>query len=198
MSRWTCCCVLVAGLVCSAIASGVETVRVETVSGAPRLVVDGQSVRARMFFGLPGTKPLRADARGKELSFEFTPTESEPHTATMHFRFGHAPGTVDLDDIHVRDLTTGRDVLHCDFEAGAASFSSEWNVFPPDARNTVGKVEIAPRRGRDESAALHVTIQAPPDGNWPDFHIYHNANLALEAGHRYRVSLWVRTSRPAI
>ncbi len=196
MSKSNCCCALVLGLVWGSLAGAVETVRVDTSSGAPRLVVDGQPVRARMFFGLPGTKPLSADTSGAETSFEFVPIQDEPQSATMHFRFGQLPGAIDLDDIHVRDLTTGADVLQCDFESGEKSFSQEWNIFPPGEKNTVGKVEVTAGGGHNGSAALRVSVNAPADGNWPDFHIHHHANLALRAGHHYRVTLWVR-AQPA-
>ena len=53
-------------------------------------------------------------------------------------------------------------------------------------------IEIAPHAGHDGAAALHVKLRAPPDGNWPDFHIYHQPRLAIREGHRYRVSFWVR------
>jgi beta-galactosidase len=188
-----CCSALILGLVWSSIAGAVETVRVDASSGAPRLVVDGKPVRARMFFGIPGTKPLRADTAGAEISFEFIPTQDEPRAATMHFRFGQLAGTVDLDDIRVQDLTTGEDVLApCDFESGESALTSHWNVWPEGARNTVGQVEVQPGCGRDGSAGLHVTLSAPATGAWPDFHIHHQANLTLKKGHRYRASLWAR------
>ena len=196
MTRICCYSALILGLAGSPIAEGVETVRVDASSGAPRLVVDGKPVRARMFFGIPGTKPLPADTVGTEISFEFVPAQDEPRTATMHFRFGPSAGTVDLDDIRVQDLTTGDDVLaQCDFESGESAFTSHWNVWPEGERNTVGRVEVRPDCGRDGSAGLHVTLRAPADGRWPDFHIHHMANLALKQDHRYRASLWVRANR---
>ncbi len=83
-----------------------------------------------------------------------------------------------------------------DFEGGMASFHKVWNIWPPGERNTVGTVSVEPGKGRHGSAALHVALKAPPGGTWPDFHIYHQADLALRLGHRYRVSLWAR-AKPA-
>lgn len=196
MPRLTCWWFATLWLVSGAPVAAVESVRVDTSRGAPQLVVDGEPVRARMFFGLPGVAPVSTDASGGEVSFEFVPTQDEPAHATMHFRFGPVPGTIDLDEIHVRDMTTGEDVLWSDFEGGADSFSNRWNTFPPGDRNTVGAVAVEPSIGRDGSAALRVTLTPPHHGAWPDFHIHHDANLALRAGHRYRVTMWVR-AQPA-
>jgi len=186
------CNLIVVAAWCS-VSTAAETVRVDAASGAPRLMVDGKPVRARMFWGAPGTKPLPVSPAGGEIVFEFQPTQDEPRSATMHFRFGQKPGTIDLDDIRVQDLTDGHDALaRCDFESGPAAFSGAWHVWPTDEQNTVGKVEVRPGSGRNGSVGLRVTLKAPPGKAWPDFHIYHRANLALKKDHRYRVSLWVR------
>ncbi len=170
-----------------------ETVRVDATAGAPRLMVDGKPVRARMFWGAPGTKPITIRPQGGPVVFEFSPTQDEPKTATMHFRFGQTPGTVDLDEIRVEDRTTGQEVLpRCDFESGMSQFASRWSIWPLGEQNTVGKVEVQLGCGRDGSSGLRVALKAPPGNQWPDFHIYHHANLALRKGHQYRVSLWAK------
>lgn len=169
------------------------TVRVDPARGAPRLVVNGKAVRARLFFGIPGAGVIRVTPGAREETFDFTPNQDEPGGATMHFRFGASPGDLALDDIRVTDLQTGQDVLHSDFEGGADAFTRDWSVWPPDERNTVGTVRVEPGAGRDGSAGLHITIKAPPGGEWPDFHIYHKADLTLVKGHHYRVSFWVRS-----
>ncbi len=174
-------------------AAAVETVRVDAASGAPRIVVDGRPVRARMFWGAPGSRPLPLATAGQDIEFEFSPAQDEPARATMHLRFGQTPGVVCLDDLQVVDLTTGRDVLPLqDFESGLESFTRSWTFWPPGEQNTVGTIDVKPGQGREKSAALCVTLKNPPDGRWPDFHIYHHANLALRSGHRYRVRLWAR------
>jgi len=187
------CCALAMTLVLNSAALGVETVRVDASSGAPRLLVDGQPVRARMFFGLPGSRPLPATPEGAEIGFEFVPAQDELRSATMHFRFGQVPGVVDLDDIRVEDLTTGEQVFApCDFESGVDALTSHWGIWPEGDRNTVGRVEVGAGCGRGGSAGLRVTLNDPPTGGWPDFHIYHHANLTLRKGHRYRATVWVR------
>ena len=168
------------------------TVRVDPAHGAPRWVVNGRPVRARVFWGAPGSTPLPLTPTPREISFEFVAAGTAT-TGTMHFRFGQTAGEVALDDITVTDLSDNHDVLpRCDFEGGPASFAREWNVWPPDARNTVGVVSVAPGAGRNGSAGLRVRIHAPADGQWPDFHIYHNGDLSLVAGHRYRVRFWAQ------
>lgn len=189
-----------AGLIAAALlaswetaAVAVETVRVETAAGVPRLLVDGAPVRARIFWGGPGSRPIRVGPEGEEVSFEFSPTQDEPSQATLHFRFGPVPGVVDLDVLQVRDLTTGEDIIPPqDFESGMESFQRNWTYWPPGKQNTVGVIQTEAGRGSGGSASLRVVLQAPADGRWPDFHIYHLPRLELRKGHRYRVSFWAR------
>ena len=172
------------------------TVRVDPADGAPRLVVNGEPVRARMFWGAPGSAPIPLVPSWKEINFDFTARENAV-TGTVHFRFGPMPGEILLDDIKVTDLDTGRDIIpRCDFESGPDSFKRDWTFWPADSRKTFAHIEVVPGAGRDSSAALRVTLQAPPGGHWPDFHIYHHANLAITKGHRYHVSFLAR-SEPA-
>ncbi len=175
-------------------ALSVETVRVDATCGAPRLLVDGQPVRARMFWGAPGSRPFSASPTGREMTFEFRPTADEPARATMHFRFGPAAGDIYLDDVRVVDLDTGREVLpRCDFENGDLSFRREWMVWPPEGpQNTVGTVRVEKGVGGRGSAGLHIRLKDPPNGVWPDFHIHHAANLSLAKGHRCQVTFWIR------
>lgn len=170
------------------------TVRVDPAGGAPRLVVNGEPVRARMFWGGPGSAPLPVSPEWKETRFEFIARHTTTN-GTMHFRFGPAAGEIILDDIQVTDLDAYRDVVpRCDFENGPASFKRDWTFWPTDATNTVARLEVAPGAGRDGSVGLRVRLVQPPSGHWPDFHIYHQANLALMKGHHYRVSFWARSA----
>jgi beta-galactosidase len=172
------------------------TVRVDPAGGAPRLVVNGEPVRARMFFGAPGSAPIQAAPAWKQAGFEFVASGSASN-GTMHFRFGQAAGEIDLDDIRVADLDGSNDLVPCcDFEEGPASFKRDWTFWPLGAPNTVGTAQVAPGAGRDASAGLRVVLKSPPDGRWPDFHVYHQPRLQIVQGHRYRVSFWVR-SEPA-
>lgn len=184
---------IAAAMLASKEAGAVETVRVEITEGSPRLVMDGKPVRARMFWGAPGPGLLRVEPEPRRIVFEFTAEDDEPGRATLHFRFGTEPGTVVLDDVRVFDATDQRDVLpSCGFEGGLGDFARKWSVWPPDQRNTVGAVDVAPEAGKDGSAGLKIVLTAPADGDWPDFHIYHHPTLTLTKGHRYEVSLWAK------
>jgi len=174
-------------------ATAIESVRIDASAGAPRILVDGRPVRARMFWGAPGSRPLSIGTASQLVEFEFSPAHDEPGQATMHFRFGQTPGEVWLDDLHVFDLTSGQDVIPVqDFAAGMDAFRRAWTFWPSGEQNTVGTIRVEANRGRDDSAALGITLKNPLDGRWPDFHLYHHANLTLRAGHRYRVRFWCR------
>ncbi|MHB8969427.1 MAG: beta-galactosidase [Pirellulaceae bacterium] len=176
-------------------APAAETVRVDCATGVPRLLVDGRPTRARIFWGAPGSRPMRVHEQWQEISFEFTPSEDEPAKATMHLRFGQIPGDIILDDMRVESLDGPPDVVPlCDFEHGIADFERDWTYWPQGAPNTVGTMQVTPGSGHDATQGLQVRLKAPPDGSWPDFHIFHHVNLALKKGQRYRVHLWARAT----
>ena len=178
-------CVMAAAPVCA------RTVTVDATAGAPRILVDGRPVRSRMFFGGFRGTPIPVEPGEREISFDFTALESEPATATMHFRLGMAPGEVLFDDIHVVDLDTGDDVIPVQtFESGDA-FAAHWLYWPSDGDNTVATVTVDDAAGKDNSGALRVSLREPPGGDWPDWHFFHRPVLELTEGHRYRASFWV-------
>ncbi len=171
-------------------------VRVETINGVPRWMVNGRPQGARVFWGAPGPSQIPVSTSAQRVSFEFVALGSATN-ATLHFRFGQTPGEVDLDNIQVTDLTAQSVVApRCDFESGPKSFERDWTFWPPGTANTVGTVTVAANAGDHGSAALRISLKAPSDGVWPDFHIYHHPNLVLLEGHRYRVSFWAQ-ARPA-
>ncbi|MBN2417342.1 T9SS type A sorting domain-containing protein [bacterium] len=147
----------------------------QTPSG-PGITVNGETVAARMFWGMPGFGEIHAHHNWSEHSFQFT--ASFAASATLHFRFGTVPGEVRLKDIRLTAIDTGQEVLPSGNVASAEQFSSTWNIWPPDDRNTVGHVSFS------DSAAV-ITLTSPPDGNWPDFHLWSDIAV-LEAGTRYR------------
>ncbi len=169
------------------------TVRIAVSSGVPRLMVNGQPVRPRMFFGGPGSSPIKVEPAGRLVEFEFIAQEDAADTGTLHFRFGHTAGDVFLDNIRVVDVASGKDVAPlANFESGPDSFSRDWTFWPPGPANTVGKVTVEPSVGAADTAGLHVKLRQPPGGQWPDFHIYHLPNLAIVRGRHYRVTFWAR------
>jgi beta-galactosidase len=169
------------------------TIRVDASSAAPRLMVNGLPVRARMFFGGPGSAPIRIEPDGRSIEFEFIAENDSLGAGTLHFRFGQIPGDVFLDNIHIVDVASGKDVTAIsDFEGGPDSFSRAWTFWPPGAANTVGTVKVEPSVGQYGTAGLHVTLHRPAAGEWPDWHIYHLPNLPLVRGNHYRVTFWAR------
>lgn len=168
------------------------TVRVDPAGGAPRLLVNGEPVRSRMFWGAPGSSPISLANGWQEMRFEFTARGSASN-GTVHFRLGQTPGAVWFDDIRVQDVTGGGELIpRCDFESGPGSFQRDWTFWPTGEKNTVGTVEVVAGASRDGSSALRVNLKAPADGRWPDFHIYHLPRLKIQKGHRYLVSFWTR------
>jgi len=191
LATWAAC----ASLSVHAAASRSEglTVRVETSSSVPRLLVDGRPVRPRMFFGGPGSAPIQVEPAGRVIEFEFVAQEDAPGNGTLHFRFGHAVGDVFLDNIRIVEAATGKPVVPlADFESGPDSFSREWTFWPPGSANTVGTVAVEASVGAAGTAGLHIKLREPPGGQWPDWHICHLPNLNILRGKHYRVTFWVR------
>ena len=169
------------------------TARVDASSSAPRLVVNGWPVRARMFFGGPGSAPIKVEPTERSIEFEFTAHNDSQNTGTLHFRFGQIPGDVFLDNIRIVDIASGKDIVPIsDFEDQADAFSRDWTFWPPGLANTVGTVTVEPPAGASGTAGLHVKLRQPPSGKWPDWHICHLPNLPIFEGRRYRVTFWVR------
>ncbi len=174
--------------------AGPLTAHVVVDRGAPRIVINGAPVRARIFWGAPGSGLVHVGPEWQQIDFTFESAIST-NTGTMHFRFGEGAGTVDLDNIEVADAVTGKAVIpRTEFEGGDADFTRDWTHWPEDARNTVGKIAVTPGAGVGGASGLRVTLTAPADGHWPDFHIYHLSQLVLEKGHRYRVQMQARSS----
>lgn len=171
----------------------IETARIDDSTGAPRILIDGKPVRARIFFGNAGRLPFTIGPEAQQISFDFTALGSAAD-GTMHFRFGQQPGEIYLCDIHVVDLDTGQDVIPLsNFSGGTVEINRDWTHWPLDAQNTVGTIRAASGAGPQGASALQVTLQNPSSGGWPDFHLYHNTNLAFVKGHHYRASFWVRS-----
>jgi beta-galactosidase len=188
-------CALGLAMLLSAASAVAATYRVDATGGVPRIVVDGKPVRARIFWGAPGSMPIAVAPGVAAKSFEFTPTDDEPSRTTIHFRFGPEPGRIVLDDVRVEDLTARREVFRADFEGGPSDFQRGWSMWPVGVQNTVGKVDVCDGAGRAGSRGLVVTQAKVAHGYRPDFHIYTRAPLALVKEHRYRVTFWIQVDR---
>ena len=143
------------------------SVRVDPAGGAPRLVVNGEPVRARMFWGAEGSSLIALQPAWQRIEFEFV-ASADADKGTMHFRFGAQPGEVCLDDIQATDLNEKRVLFpKSDFESGPESFTRDWQIWPPGNQNTVGVVSVTAGAGHDNSAGLRIQLKAPPKGKWP-------------------------------
>jgi len=162
------------------------TARVENTPGGPQIMVDGQPVPPRMFWGNPGAGGAVAAGREwAEKAFEFSLAFDVEGKGTLHFRFGQNPGEVWIADVRVVEAASGRDVLKPGSFATAEAFADVWNLWPPGEQNTVGKVNVA-------DGTVHVVLTNPPQGKWPDFHFHSDQNLSFRAHTRYRCSFRVR------
>jgi hypothetical protein len=183
-------------LLCVAPALGIETVRVSVDNGAPRILVDGTAVRARIFFGGPGRRPIEIPPigpQGRQVTFDFTAGQ-DTRQGTMHFRFGDTPGNIYLGNVHMVDADTGAEVIRVTtFGGGAQAYAKDWSFWPAGSFNTVATLEGEDSVGPGGSAALHIQLHAPPDGKWPGFHFFHIANLTIQKDHHYRISFWARS-----
>jgi hypothetical protein len=180
-------------------ARAVDTVRVDVTNGAPRIVVDGTAVRARIFFGGPGRRPIDLDPigpAGRVMSFDFSPGIDAMGNGTIHFRFGDFPGDIYLDDLRMVDLDTGVDVIPlANFEGTSRDFEKDWAVWPVRGVDSGATVQVEEGKGPDGSPALHIQLRTPPNGKWPGFHFFHQANLPLKKEHHYRMSFWARSDQ---
>ena len=92
----------------------VETVQIEMSNGVTQLLVDGKPVRARMFWGAPGSRPLSIGSEAKKISFEFSPTEDEPSAcpdSSMIFHVKDVRSLLDSGSIHPIAWIDKRDML---------------------------------------------------------------------------------------
>ena len=169
-------------------------VRVETIRGAPRILVNGIPKRGRFFYGQPASGTIDTVTDWKLVKFSFKP-QQDTITGTMHFRFGQKPGSVDLESIKIYESgNPDNPIVYSLFSAGITPFKADWNTWPPVPQNTVGTVTAVTNGSDNHTGYLHVEVQAPPNGTWPDFHMYHNANIHLIKGREYTVSMWIRSS----
>ncbi len=184
--------VLLASAVIAISAGGVAaevTVRVKGTPGGPQIHVDDSPVVPRWFFGSPRGGVIHASEEWTERSFEFRVSEPVDGTGTLHFRFGQQPGVISLADVRLVDMTTGADVLSPGSFATEEAFARTWNVWPQGQANTVGTVEV--REG-----VVHVALQEPPAGRWPDFHLHSDIALRFSPERSYRLSFRVRAVPP--
>jgi len=167
----------------------VDSVQIQSRNGAPCIVVDGQPVRPRVFFGNPVSRPIQIGTETRVFDFDFSPLADSLGHGTLHFRFGKEPGTIRLDDFSIRDLETG------EFLTGPQTFDSEsdvqlWSRWG-DEYDGKRVAEVAVKNGALEVKILPERAQSPLD-----FHIYSKPNLKLSPTGRYHVHFTLTADRP--
>ncbi len=168
-----------------------DEVRVRSSGGVPRIEIDGKPVRGRMFYGYSGYGVLDVETEPRLAECKFTGLIDDPNGASLHIRFQREANTIRIGELRVVDLDSGEEMIsRCDFENGMESFRKDWNVWPQGEKNTVGNVDIVPRKD-GSGKAMEISLNHPKIGEWPDFHVYHQPRLAIRQGHRYRLSVWV-------
>jgi len=160
-------------------------VRVHQTQGGPQILVDGNAIPPRCFFGSRRGGLTAVSSEWQRISFEFVPGREVDGNGTLHFRFPRQPGQFWLRNARVVDSITGTDALPLKSFSDPAVFSELWNVWPRGDANTVGTAAI-------EGKMLHVTLRGPPNGDWPDFHLHTEISLTLAREKRYRCEFEVR------
>lgn len=158
------------------------TVRVRNTVGGPQIYVNDEVVPPRFFWGRTD-KGGRIDAgqTWKDYSFEFKPDADVVGNGTLHFRFAKKPGEVWLADVRITEADTGADVLPPHAFAAQTAFDQTWKVWPNGAANTTGRLSFGDN-------ALHLTLTAPQNGRWPDFHLHSCCALNFSRKKTYRCS----------
>ena len=85
--------------------------QVNVNNGVPQIEVDGQPVRARWFFGAPAINTHRVQVGEQRFAITLSPCETGLARTTFHFRFGHHPLNILIDQFEVIDLTDGTNLL---------------------------------------------------------------------------------------
>ena len=171
-------------------------VRVDANGGAPHLTVNGVPKRARFFYGQPASGTLQSSTEGSRHTFEFTADRDVDAAGTLHFRFGQTAGEIFLSGLSVTDITDQTVLIKNDFSSVQPTITPDWRSWPPAEQNKVAAYNMEAGAGEGGAPALHVRLHKPANGTWPDFHIYHEANLSFKKGHRYRTSVWIKSDSP--
>lgn len=99
---------------------------VENIGGIPRICVDGKPVRARMFYGnVPGARFDETGSTPKTVRIKFTATGD---STAVSLNFGAAIGRIEISEMELADLQTGRTTAAYDFAASEAKIGHNWTV----------------------------------------------------------------------
>jgi len=162
-------------------------VRVRQTAGGPQIFVANQPIAPRCFFGSRRGGSMPIDVEWRRCSFEFVPGRPVNGRGTLHFRFRRQASQLWLRKVRILEVGSGMDMLPVDSFENPRVFAEVWNIWPLGDANTVGRAAV-------EKGVLHVTLQQPPDGDWPDFHLHSDTTLKLDERMRYRCEFEVRAA----
>ena len=176
-------------------------VRVRQGQGGPRILMNGEAVVPRFFFGVERSQNIRVAQEWKDYAFDIVPDTDVPGNGTFHIRFGLAPDgagvgagayEVWLADFRLTDAADGREVVAAGSFADAEAHRKVWGVWPTGERNTVAKLGF-------EEGCVRLSLNDPPKGQpWPDYHFHTPGTLSLAAGRAYRCSFRAKGSRGVV
>ena len=168
--------------------SAYDRFEVKKIGGVPTLVFDGVPARHRIFFGIPGSAPIRVGTKIETVEFEFSPTEDAQGRGTVHFRFGRDPGQIVIDNFSIIEKETGRQIAGPYRFEKQEDFTDHWKVWHDKIGSTkIADLNVMPNSGSDGSGALVININKIPAQVASDFHIYHQWKLDFKAGKKYLV-----------
>lgn len=177
--------------------TGGKKFAVEPRNGVPVFTIDGVPTRSRIFFGLNGEQPLVFTPEYTRYENEFVAEDDGRRKGTIHFRFGIAPGEIDIDNFAITEKETGKIVAGPYSFEDKEEFSQNWQVWHDvfEGRR-VASTAIEKGVGTDGSRGLRVKIFQIPENQSPDFHLYHAPTLDIVQGKTYVVSFDARSSNP--
>lgn len=184
-------CICLALAVADAAAAERRSFTVVSSAGVPQLRMDGHAVRSRLFWGSPFYSAGYAELSPESQTFEFSfRSPEESRVGALHLRFGEKPGIVTLEQVDIRDLTTGTPVRQCRFDD---AFIREWNWWSvgikhsPDFSITVEKAETP--------AGGIMKLRLSADPKLRGFHLL-LSGLRLAKDHEYRVTVRAKADSP--
>lgn len=178
-------------------AESVKKYAVESRGGVPTLTIDGQPTRARIFHGVPRSRPFEARPEFAHYETSFFAEDDAPGIGTIHFRFGKTPGKIVLDNIQLIEKESGKVVAgKYDFE-NPTDFTEHWEYWHDVVKGeTIAELQVEKGAGVDGSNGMAINIVAAPDDKIYDFHFFHQRSLTIKKGVEYTLSFDAWSSSP--
>lgn len=170
-------------------------VALDSTKGAPRILVNGKPVRARMLFGNPGSRPFELGLETQQHGFDFEPFE-DSSDSTLRLDFTETLGEVFVDGFEVFDLDR-QEVRSEPLAPSPSEFRSNWSMLPPPTRAqgvAPANIELLNDLEHEGTKTLHVDARNATANAMASFRIQCRQTISLFRSHRYRASFWARTT----